>query len=56
MTTESLSPASRIVIETSSRPLGERSTSISLTGGAAGAARRAALARGATSAAAAGAS
>ena len=33
MTTESLSPASRIVIETSSRPPGERSTSISLTGG-----------------------
>jgi hypothetical protein len=32
MTIESLSPASRIVIETSSRPPGERSTSISLTG------------------------
>jgi hypothetical protein len=33
MTTESLSPASRIVIETFSRPPGERSTSISLIGG-----------------------
>jgi hypothetical protein len=33
MTTESLSPASRIVIETSSSPPGERSTSISLIGG-----------------------
>jgi hypothetical protein len=32
MTTESLSPASRIVIETFSRPPGERSTSISLIG------------------------
>ncbi len=38
MTIESLSPASRIVIETSSRPPGERSRSISLTGGAAAAA------------------
>jgi hypothetical protein len=53
MTTESLSPASRIVIETSSRPLGERSTSISLTGAAAGGVAEAdGLARGAISAAA----
>ena len=51
MTTESLSPASRIVIETSSRPPGERSTSISLIGGAEGAEPAAsALARGVTSA------
>src|ERR1700689_5497612 len=51
MTTESLSPASRIVIETSSRPPGERSTSISLIGGAEGAEPAArALARGAASA------
>ena len=52
MTTESLSPASRIVIETFSRPLGERSTSISLTGDVASAwAGAGALARGATLAA-----
>ena len=51
MTTESLSPASRIVIETSSRPPGERSTSISRIGGVEGAGPAAsALARGATSA------
>src|ERR1700677_3476295 len=51
MTTESLSPASRIVIETSSRPPGERSTSISLTGEAEDVeAAASALARGATSA------
>src|SRR6202161_172178 len=51
MTTESLSPASRIVIETSSRPPGERSTSISLTGEAEDLeAAASALARGATSA------
>src|ERR1700733_390981 len=51
MTTESLSPVSRIVIETSSRPPGERSTSISLTGGAEGAEPGpSAVARGATSA------
>ena len=51
MTTESLSPASRIVIETSSRPPGERSTSISRIGGAEGAGPAAsALARGVTSA------
>ena len=51
MTTESLSPASRIVIETSSRPPGERSTSISLTGWPAAAGLAAgALARGVTSA------
>src|SRR5271170_4630675 len=54
MTTESLSPESRIVIETSSRPAGDRSTSISLTGGAADACAVAgALARGATAPAAA---
>src|ERR1700729_3342305 len=48
MTTESLSPASRIVIETSSRPPGERSTSISRIGGVEGAGPAAsALARGA---------
>ena len=52
MTTESLSPASRMVIETSSRPPGERSTSISLTDGPAAAGLAAsALARGAGSAA-----
>src|ERR1700733_11052264 len=51
MTTESLSPVSRIVIETSSRPPGERSPSISLTGGAEGAEPGpSAVARGATSA------
>ncbi len=51
MTTESLSPASRIVIETSSRPPGERSTSISRIGGVEGAEPGpSALARGATSA------
>src|SRR5580704_11929740 len=49
MTTDSLSPASRIVIETSSRPPGERSTSISRIGGAEGAEPAAgALARGVT--------
>src|SRR3984957_12550691 len=48
MTTESLSPASRIVIETFSSPPGERSTSISLIGGAEDAAPMAsAVARGA---------
>jgi hypothetical protein len=51
MTTESLSPASRIVIDTFSRPPGERSTSISLTGGDEEAARAPSeVPRGATSA------